>query len=393
MRIRLASILLSSCITGALASHSSSGSDGKSNGKPNSKTPPASTAEPCICKEYSQIAAAVANCTDIVLSNIAAPNGSSINLSGLKTGTTVTFEGLTTFGWVNSSSFNPITISGEGITITAKKGAVIDGNGQAYWDGLGSNGGLPKPDHFIVVDKVTGNSVIEKLYIRNWPVHLFDITGCENVVFQDMTLNNAAGDAPNSRSNGLAAAHNSDGFDVSSSYNITIRRNFVHNQDDCVAITSGNNMTVSGMTCEGSHGLSIGSIGGKSNNNVTNIHFADSLLINTQAGARIKTNYNYTGFISNITYENIVLQNITQYGIDIQQDYLNGGPTGIPSNGVIIENVLMKKINGYVASDAQPYYILCGDGSCSNIVFEDVKVTGGEASSCNYKVSGCPVSS
>lgn len=127
----------------------------------------------CVCIAYSQISTAVASCTNIVLSNIAAPNGSAINLSGLQAGTTVTFDGLTTFGFTNSSSFNPITISGTGITVTANPGAVIDGNGQAYWDGQGSNGGVPKPDHFIVVTKVTGNSVIKNLYIQNWPVHLF----------------------------------------------------------------------------------------------------------------------------------------------------------------------------------------------------------------------------
>ena len=206
-----------------------------------------------------------------MLSNIAVPNGSAIDLSNLQTGTTVTFDGLTTFGFTNSSSFDPVTIGGKDITITATEGAVIDGNGQTYWDGLGSNGGVPKPDHFIVVNKVTGNSVIERLYIQNWPVHLFSISSCSNLILQDMVLNNTAGNEPNARSSGLAAAHNSDGFDVSSSYNITIRRNSVYNQDDCVAITSGNNMTVSEMLCSGGHGLSIGSVGGKSNNNVTNI--------------------------------------------------------------------------------------------------------------------------
>lgn len=226
---------------------------------------------PCVCTAYSQISAAVAACTNIILSNIAAPNGSAIDLSGLKAGTTVTFDGLTTFGFTNSSSFNPMTISGAGITVTANPGAVIDGNGQAYWDGQGSNGGVPKPDHFIVVKKVTGNSVIKNLHIQNWPVHLFSISSCSDLVFQDLVLNNTAGNAPNSISNGLPAAHNSDGFDVSTSSNIVIQRSVVYNQDDCVAITSGNNMTVSKLECHGGHGLSIGSVGLKSNNNVTNI--------------------------------------------------------------------------------------------------------------------------
>lgn len=86
-----------------------------------------------------------------------------------------------------------------------------------------------------------------------------------------ITLDNSAGDPPNNRSNGLAAAHNSDGFDLSGTNNTVITDSSVTNQDDCVAITSGNNVTVSNIYCSGGHGMSIGSVGGKSNNNVTNI--------------------------------------------------------------------------------------------------------------------------
>ncbi|KAL4773503.1 pectin lyase fold/virulence factor [Aspergillus nidulans var. acristatus] len=269
----------------------------------------------CTCTEYSQIPSAVASCTSIVLSDIAAPNGPAIDLSNLQTRTTVTFDGLPTFGFTNSSSFKPVTIGGKDTAITATEGAVVDGNGQAYWDGL------------------------------------------------DMVVNNTAGNEPNARSSGLAAAHNSDGFDVSSSYNIIIRRNSIYNQDDCVAITSRNNMTVSEMLCSEGHGLSIGSVGGKSNN-VTNILFTNSVVSDSQNGARIKTNYNTTGFVSNVTYSNIA-------------DYLNGGPTGIPSSGSM-------------ALSGQDNYILCGTDSCPNLAFEDVSITGaGVPSSCNYNVTGC----
>jgi len=80
-----------------------------------------------------------------------------------------------------------------------------------------------------------------------------------------------------------------------------------------------------------------------------------------------------------------VLQNISTYGIDIQQDYLNGGPTGDPSNGAIITGVTMTNITGTVESDAQDYYILCGDGSCSDFVFNDIDITGGTNDSCNFQ--------
>jgi polygalacturonase len=66
-------------------------------------------------------------------------------------------------------------------------------------------------------------------------------------------------------------------------------------------------------------------------------------------------------------------------------------PTGIPSNGVIIQNVLFQDITGTALPGAQDYYILCGSGSCSNIVFDGVDITGGTVpSSCNFPPSGCP---
>jgi polygalacturonase len=105
----------------------------------------APTSTICTATAFSQISAAVASCTNIVLSNIAMPANETINLLNLKTGTTVTFDGLTTFAFTNSSTFNPITINhGTGVTIQGAPGSVINGNGQAYWDGQGSNGGVPK---------------------------------------------------------------------------------------------------------------------------------------------------------------------------------------------------------------------------------------------------------
>jgi polygalacturonase len=107
-----------------------------------------------------------------------------------------------------------------------------------------------RPDHFIVLDKMV-NGVISNLYIQNWPTHCFDVTGCDGLTITGLTLNNTAGDAPNSASDGDPAAHNSDGFDFSSSNNVVLSNTVVMNQDDCVAVTSGTNVTVTGMTCSG----------------------------------------------------------------------------------------------------------------------------------------------
>ncbi|KAJ7801340.1 glycoside hydrolase [Mycena olivaceomarginata] len=254
------------------------------------------------------------------------------------------------------------------ITIQGASGSVIDGNGQAWWDGQGSNGGTTK--YAVYNDR----NILQNLYIQNWPVHCFEITSASGT-----TIN-----APNSASGGLPAAHNSDGFDVSGSTNIVITETTVINQDDCVAATSGTNITVSNMVCDGGHGLSIGSVGGKSDNDVSNVLFTNSVVKNSENGARIKTNSGTTGSVSNIEWSNIQVSNISIYGIDIQQDYLNGGPTGTPTNGVTISCITMSNITGTAASSANNYYILCGSGSCSDFDFVNVAITGGQNDSCNY---------
>ena len=121
------------------------------------------------------------------------------------------------------------------------------------------------------------------------------------------------------------------------------------------------------------------------------LQFTNSSVVDSENGCRIKTNFNATGFVANITYSNIALQGITAYGIDVQQDYLNGGPTGNPSNGVLIQNLLFENVTGTATAGARDYYVLCGDGSCEGLEFVDVNITGGGVkSSCNYPATGCP---
>jgi polygalacturonase len=174
---------------------------------------------------------------------------------------------------------------------------------------------ISRPNHFISLKKMTGNSVVRDLYIYNYPVHCFYITGAQNLLLERIVLNNTLGDLPNAESEGKAAGHNTDGFGIASSDNVVLRDSQVWNQDDCVAITSGTNLTVYNMFCHGGHGLSIGSIGGKSSmpilassskslqdsqyadNTVKNVIIRDSVLVNQDNGIRIKTNSGTTGVV------------------------------------------------------------------------------------------------
>jgi polygalacturonase len=92
---------------------------------------------------YSAIPAATTACTTITLDNITVPGNSTIDLSKLKKGTKVTFKGKTFWQYADAN-YAFIKVGGTDIEITSAEGAVLDGNGQSWWDGLGSNGGVAK---------------------------------------------------------------------------------------------------------------------------------------------------------------------------------------------------------------------------------------------------------
>ncbi|KAH8885812.1 hypothetical protein GQ53DRAFT_876604 [Thozetella sp. PMI_491] len=343
----------------------------------------------CHCTAWSQIAAAQSSCSDITLDNIAVPKSSSLPLTKLKVGATVTFVGNTSFEYTPSSGYKMVQISGNNVVIKGAPGSFFDGGGPHYWDGLG-NGGTPKPGNFMKV-VLTNHSLMTDIYVLNTPTHAIDVDGCYDSVFQRITVNNSLGDAPNAISGGKSAAHNTDGFNVGNVGNLLMQDCSVWGQDDCVALSVSNNVTIRNFYCSGTHGLSIAGGGSGPGQNVTNILLTNSTVTNSTYGLRIKTDYNATGSVVNVTYSNIYVSNIKTQGIDIEQDYLNGGPNGLPTNGVAVANINFSNITGWVAPGAADYYILCGVGSCKNFTYNGVDITGGTVdSSCNYPWSGCP---
>jgi len=216
----------------------------------------------------------------------------------------------------------------------------------------------------------------------NSPVQVFSIDGAQTLTLSDITIDDSAGDTDD-------LGHNTDAFDVGDSDGVTISGANVKNQDDCLAINSGTNIIFTGGTCSGGHGLSIGSVGGRSDNTVSGVTIENSSISNSQNGVRIKTVSGATGSVSGVTYSNIQLSGITDYGIVIEQDYENGSPTGTPTTGVPITDLTIDDVTGTVTSSATDIYILCGSGSCSDWTWSGVSVTGGRTSSkCENVPSG-----
>ncbi|OGM51069.1 putative extracellular endo-polygalacturonase [Aspergillus bombycis] len=308
------------------------------------------------------------SCSTITLSNIEVPAGETLDLTGLKEGTTVIFSGETTFGYKEWKG-PLISVSGTNIKVQQASGAKIDGDGSRWWDGKGGNGGKTKPK-FFYAHKLDSSS-ITGLKIYNTPVQGFSIQS-DNLNITDVTIDNSAG---------TKEGHNTDAFDIGSSTYINIDGATVYNQDDCLAINSGSHITFTNGYCDGGHGLSIGSVGGRSDNTVEDVTISNSKVVNSQNGVRIKTVYDATGTVSNVKFEDITLSGITKYGLVVEQDYENGSPTGTPTNGIKVSDITFEKVTGTVESDATDIYILCGSGSCTDWTWSGVSITGGKTSS------------
>ncbi|KAK7045398.1 hypothetical protein VNI00_007649 [Paramarasmius palmivorus] len=286
-------------------------------------------------------------------------------------------EGDVTFGVKNWDG--PLfVVSGQDITFNGN-GHKFDGNGPEYWDGLGLNDGVTKPAPMMKI-KISGTYT--DVVVVNAPARTYSVSNPAPLLMTSLTIDNSEGDKPNSQSNGKAAGHNTDGFDCSTQ-DLVISNSLssiIHNQDDCLAINKGSNITFTGNTCTGGHGISVGSI--STGAVVKDIHITDNKIIDNDQALRIKTKASATdASVSGITFSGNTATGCKKFGVIIDQGY----PTtlGKPGSGVTISDVLFtgKTSNIAVADKATRVAVNCGSGSCKGTWdWSALKVTGGKAS-------------
>ncbi|KAH7126008.1 glycoside hydrolase family 28 protein [Dactylonectria macrodidyma] len=308
-------------------------------------------------------------CATIVLSDVAVPSGVTLDLGGLNAKTHVIFKGTTTWGYKEWDG-PLLRIGGTSVTVDGAS-ATLNPDGKRWWDNLGADPkGKVKPKFFYAHDLTT--STINDLHILNTPLMAVSIVDTNGLNINNMIIDNSAGDS--------AGGHNTDGFDIGDSTSVTITNAKVYNQDDCVAVNSGSDITFTGGLCSGGHGLSIGSVGGRDNNKVSNVKFLSSTVTKSVQAIRIKTVEGATGSVSGVTYSDITMSSISNYGIIIEQNYNGGDLKGTPSSGVPITGLTISNIigTGSVASSGYNIVIACGTTGCSNWTWSKVAVTGGK---------------
>ncbi|KAG5889040.1 hypothetical protein JTB14_009445 [Gonioctena quinquepunctata] len=334
------------------------------------------SSEHCTISQYSDVASVISICKDIIVSNVTVPAGETLKLN-LTKGSIVTIKGNVSFGF-QAWKGPLLEITGEGITVQGQPGSVIDGQGALYWDHLGDKG-LMKPQ--LVNVMATGGSIIRNLKFLNCPHHCFAIRNSDILTLTGITIDVADGDRHN------FTGHNTDGFNILNSRNIIMENSRVTNQDDCVAINSGANILIRNFHCDGGHGLSL-SVNFAP---VSNVTFSDSIVRRSANGIHLKTHTDGgETFIKNITYKNIELEGITNFGINIQQDYKAGEGTGIPASNIPIIDLVLTNITGTMhGKDSKRVQIICGDTGCFDWHWSVISITGNSTSSdCNYSPYG-----
>jgi galacturan 1,4-alpha-galacturonidase len=230
----------------------------------------------------------------------------------------------------------------------------IDGNGLAAWDRFNSDKSYRRPTlHYI--DRGSSDIVISDLNIENPPNVFFSATGgSTRITYQRLTMTAA------SRKPGVAIK-NTDGFNPGQVSNVKILDVWISNQDDCIAFKNGaDTITVSNITCIGSHGLSIGSLGSGagSQDAVKNIHISKAVMKKSTKAAGIKvwpsSSSHGSATVSNITWDGVSVSDC-EYAVQIQSCYGEKGPVckESPSRSTI-SGVVFKDFSGSTNSKYSP---------------------------------------
>jgi len=224
---------------------------------------------------------------------------------------------------VGNSSFPGawFVLSGSNVTFrgsTDPKSGWIDAFGQQWWDAQNQTN-RPHGFKFTVNDFTLSD-------IKLWkPIAWCFSLGGNNVKVMNTRIE--AG------SDSTAFPFNTDGFDVSGT-NVYIENTHIVNGDDCITINNGaTNVHAKNSYCEGGHGLSIGSLGsGGSVANVSNILFEDAVMNNELYAARFKSWAGGKGAAQNITWKNVIFNNVP-FPIYVTQNYFDQEVSSPPPTG------------------------------------------------------------
>lgn len=260
-------------------------------------------------------------------------------------------------------------VGGKNIDING--GGTIDGSGQVWYDAFATNSTLLRPI-LLTVYQAT-NVAIKNITMINGPEWFNFVNEGKNIVYDGINIS-----AVSTSSN---LAKNTDGWDIYRSDNVVITNSNINNGDDCVSLKpNSTNIIASDLYCNGSHGISVGSLGQYAGvyDIVENFTSTNIQMYNAQNGARIKAFAGPgvgSGIVKNVTFSFFTEGNVDNPLI-VNQCYMTNATecTAYPSN-VYIQDVTFTNFDGSSSGKTKSVVasLACSpDSRCSNISVNDV---------------------
>ncbi|KAJ3344481.1 hypothetical protein HDU83_005151 [Entophlyctis luteolus] len=257
-----------------------------------------------------------------------------------------------------------------GTDINIYGGGTIDGNG-SIWPSSGIRPVL------LTLDGVNGGAVWD-IKLNNAGFWNNLCANSTNVIYDNIQIS--------------ATNKNTDGWDTYKSDNVVIQNSVINNGDDCVSFKpNSTNMVVQGLSCTGSHGVSVGSLGQYSDQYdiVKNIYVYNVQMNNAENGARIKVWPGATGgygtgggsgHVQNITYDTFTVSNVaSKKDIVLTQCYNESDLTACNSNPskLTIQDVYFKNFYGSASKPSIGTLECSLSTVCSNINTANILIAAG----------------
>ncbi|KAB1218677.1 hypothetical protein CJ030_MR3G026557 [Morella rubra] len=267
------------------------------------------------------------------------------------------WHGLNPHKWLYFHGVNHLTIEG---------GGAINGMGQEWWARSCKTNSTNPCKHAptaITFHRCKYLNVKNFLVVNSQQMHMA-FTKCRRVAASNLKV--------------VAPAHspNTDGIHISASKGVVVKDSIIRTGDDCISIVSNSShIRISNIICGPGHGISIGSLG-KSNSwsQVQHVMVDGAFLSNTKNGLRIKTWQGGSGFASEISFQNVVMENVSN-PIIIDQYYCDSRvPCANQTLAVKVENVSFMRIRGTSATE-EAIKFECSDHSpCEGLYLEDIQL-------------------
>lgn len=171
-----------------------------------------------------------------------------------------------------------------------------------------------------------------------------------------------------------ARSPNTDGIHISACNSVTVEESVIGTGDDCISIVgNSSDVQIRNIVCGPGHGISIGSLGKSgSTAKVQNVQVDTVFLSETDNGVRIKTWQGGKGYVRNITFRNILMNNVSN-PIIIDQYYCDSKrPCKNQTSAVRVHDIAYVGIKGISATEHAMKFACSDTFPCEDIHLEDI---------------------